>query len=461
LVVQPGGKIVACGSARTADPAVQNFLVARFNSNGALDGSFGLTPGVTELELGGTDIGGNVVTGYLGGLLVSGTVNGRMAVVALRANGQLDTRFSGDGILNTGILVNSPGVGLHSPGLAVTTNLIAPIRRLVVAGGAGRVARIIDVGSVVSVGTLAPNAYEQGPTATTFVVGRTEVLPFAEQIFIGTGGVAYPPNTPGNPRDYNGTNISFGNGVTSSTFVTIPAGASFTTVTITPVDDTLSEGDEPATFKAIAGIAYDVSGTNLASLMVRDNDTVGGPTVVAGEFHFQTAPRQVSFRFSQDVAGSISASDFQITGPPGTPSTFFNYSAATNTATLTFSDMLPDGNYTARAIAAGITNSAGTPMPEDQLLNFFSLAGDANRDRKVDVADLGVLASNWQQSGRTFSQGNFDLSPDGLVDVADLGILASHWQQQVAVPSAPALTDAPHRSRTPRMATEIFSARSE
>jgi hypothetical protein len=291
-------------------------------------------------------------------------------------------------------------------------------------------------------------------------VGRTEVLPFAEQIFIGTGGAATPPNTfPAVPRDYNGTNISFGNGLTSTTSVTIPAGASFVTVTITPVDDTSNEGDEPATFRVIPGTAYDASTTNLTTLMVRDNDIIGGPTVVAGEFHFQTAPRQVSFRFNQDVAGSISASDFQITGPPGTPSTIFNYSPVTNTATLTFSDMLPDGNYTARAIAAGITNSAGTPMPEDQLLNFFSLAGDANRDRKVDVADLGVLASNWQQSGRTFSQGNFDLSPDGLVDVADLGILASHWQQQVAAPSAPARSPRPGADwQQRRISDQLFSA---
>jgi hypothetical protein len=88
-------------------------------------------------------------------------------------------------------------------------------------------------------------------------------------------------------------------------------------------------------------------------------------------------------------------------------------------------------------IAAGITDAAGNAVTTNVTHDFFVLAGDANRDRNVDVADLGILASNWQASPRTFAQGNFDYSPDGLVDVADLGILASNWQAQLAAPSAP------------------------
>ena len=74
-------------------------------------------------------------------------------------------------------------------------------------------------------------------------------------------------------------------------------------------------------------------------------------------------------------------------------------------------------------------------MAADSVFNFFFFKGDANHDRKIDVADLGIFASNWQQSPRTFSQGDFDYS--GAVDVNDLGILASHWQQTLSPPSAP------------------------
>jgi hypothetical protein len=43
----------------------------------------------------------------------------------------------------------------------------------------------------------------------------------------------------------------------------------------------------------------------------------------------------------------------------------------------------------------------------------------------VDVTDLGILATNWQSTGRSFSQGDFNY--DGIVDVTDLGILATNW----------------------------------
>ncbi len=51
--------------------------------------------------------------------------------------------------------------------------------------------------------------------------------------------------------------------------------------------------------------------------------------------------------------------------------------------------------------------------------------GDANADGKVDIADLGILATNWQLSG-TWKRGDFNF--DGQIDISDLGILATNWQ---------------------------------
>jgi hypothetical protein len=53
------------------------------------------------------------------------------------------------------------------------------------------------------------------------------------------------------------------------------------------------------------------------------------------------------------------------------------------------------------------------------------LGGDADLNGAVDVNDLGIIASNWQQAGE-WARGDFDGS--GTVDVNDLGILASNWQ---------------------------------
>jgi hypothetical protein len=69
-------------------------------------------------------------------------------------------------------------------------------------------------------------------------------------------------------------------------------------------------------------------------------------------------------------------------------------------------------------------------------LHLGVLAGDANQDGRVDVADLGILASNWQLSGSPFTEADFDFS--GTVEVNDLGILASNWQAALsaAAPSS-------------------------
>lgn len=92
------------------------------------------------------------------------------------------------------------------------------------------------------------------------------------------------------------------------------------------------------------------------------------------------------------------------------------------------SGVLPDGNYS----GALFDGSNQMILPA----NFFVFGGDANHDRAVDVTDLGLLASNWQGTGKTFSQADFNY--DGRVDVTDLGILATKWQQSLAaVPTPP------------------------
>jgi hypothetical protein len=166
------------------------------------------------------------------------------------------------------------------------------------------------------------------------------------------------------------------------------------------------------------------------------------PAVTSSSFPFESAPHRVQFIFSDNVSASLGTNDLvleNLTTAQTIPADQLTllYDGQTNTATFRFTgpviNILPDGNYRATLIASGIINPDGTAMAANHVFNFFVLAGDANRDRSVDVADLGILASNWQQSPRTFSQGNFDYSANGLVDVADLGILASHWQQSLPV----------------------------
>jgi hypothetical protein len=114
-----------------------------------------------------------------------------------------------------------------------------------------------------------------------------------------------------------------------------------------------------------------------------------------------------------------------------------SYNAATQTATWNFDHALPDGNYNAILPAGAVTDMYGYPTESDASAPFFFLNGDANHDDHVDVTDLGLLATNWQGSGRTFSQGDFNF--DGVVNVTDLGMLATNWQKTLpAAAPAPA-----------------------
>src|SRR5439155_22740774 len=71
-------------------------------------------------------------------------------------------------------------------------------------------------------------------------------------------------------------------------------------------------------------------------------------------------------------------------------------------------------------------------------LNFFVLSADANRSRTVDTIDFNILAVNFSQTGKTFSQGNFDYDALGNVDTIDFNLLAANFSKTLAPASAPA-----------------------
>jgi hypothetical protein len=163
-----------------------------------------------------------------------------------------------------------------------------------------------------------------------------------------------------------------------------------------------------------------------------------------GTFLVDAPQPSVTVTFNSNVlVSSLSAADLMLvdrdTGVPidcGTLSVA-SYDVATGAATWKFGSLLADGNYTATLPAGNVLDIGGNPiLTADLKFDFFILGGDANRDRVVDIRDLYILATNWQGSGKVFSQGDFNY--DGKVDATDLGILSSHWQQALPPPPASA-----------------------
>jgi len=102
--------------------------------------------------------------------------------------------------------------------------------------------------------------------------------------------------------------------------------------------------------------------------------------------------------------------------------------------TMTITD-LPDGRfsvdsffdvYTELSMDGGVTwapctvpmHWVGVPEP--------AMPGDANRDLLVNVQDLSILATNWNETGSPpWDHGNFN--GDDIINVQDLSILATNW----------------------------------
>jgi hypothetical protein len=92
---------------------------------------------------------------------------------------------------------------------------------------------------------------------------------------------------------------------------------------------------------------------------------------------------------------------------------------------------LPDGAYRAQLAGGTLIDAAGNVQSAAQTFDFFMLTADANRDRVVDTVDFNILAANFSQSGRTFSQGNFDYDAAGNVDTIDFNLLAARFGNTV------------------------------
>jgi fibronectin-binding autotransporter adhesin len=74
----------------------------------------------------------------------------------------------------------------------------------------------------------------------------------------------------------------------------------------------------------------------------------------------------------------------------------------------------------------GLTTFGGASVDGNSILVEATWLGDTNLDRKVDVTDLGMLATKYGQTV-TGGMASGDFNNDGRVDVTDLGMLATNY----------------------------------
>jgi hypothetical protein len=77
---------------------------------------------------------------------------------------------------------------------------------------------------------------------------------------------------------------------------------------------------------------------------------------------------------------------------------------------------------------------AGQPIDSTAVLVRFTLPGDANLDRSVNISDLALLAAEFNRPAR-WSRGDFNY--DNTTDIGDFAILASNFNQGLAAAAPP------------------------
>src|SRR5207244_3441258 len=150
------------------------------------------------------------------------------------------------------------------------------------------------------------------------------------------------------------------------TSVTIPAGAASATVTVTPIDDSQTEGDETVVLTLSQDAAYDVGSANSATVTIHDNDSPPPPAPTA-DFTASTTSGQapLAVQFTDRSSGSsITSRDWDFgdgSSHSSTQSPSHTYNNAGDyTVTLTVTG---SGGSRSKTLAIHVT--AAQPPPPD------------------------------------------------------------------------------------------------
>jgi hypothetical protein len=193
------------------------------------------------------------------------------ALVRYNIDGTLDTSFGG----GDGIAI----IDLATGGSGVCAMALTPDRKVVLLSreyitGDGQflmLTRHFDWVPTVQVYSWDSNASEGRLNTGNFVFFRDQAVDFATRVFYTVSGTATAP-WPCAPLPGGSCGIDY-TGVpeeASQRYVDIPAGALYAAVTITPLSDSLREGNELATLSITPNAAYDIGAWTSATVTIAD-----------------------------------------------------------------------------------------------------------------------------------------------------------------------------------------------
>jgi hypothetical protein len=161
------------------------------------------------------------------------------------------------GSASTTVTVTPVDDALLEPAETVTLTVTAGAGYTVGTPATGTVTITDNDTPVVTVAATDANAAEAGANPGTFTVSRTGSTASTLQVGFTIGGTA----TGGS--DYT---------LSAASPITIPAGSASATVTVTPIDDALTESGETVVLTLTAGAGYLIGASTNATVTITDND---------------------------------------------------------------------------------------------------------------------------------------------------------------------------------------------
>jgi hypothetical protein len=295
--------------------------------------------------------------------------------------------FTAAAIVNFGASVNNTGYALNSDlaGAANTANWTTNIPSASTtpgqANGGANTTYINSLRSgtppetvTVSIAASDAAAAEAGSDPGIFRISRTGSTAAALTVSYtvagsATNGTDYTPNLTGT--------------------ATIPVGAAFVDVTITPVDDTLVEGDETVILTLVDTADYDLGSATTATVTIADNDVAPQITrifTIQGAAH--TSPLVGQSVITEGIVTAVDSNGFYLQDPIGdnnisTSDAIFVFTRSAPTVTVgsevrvagTVSEFFPGGQATGNLSTTQIsgnltitTLSTGNALPAAVIL---------------------------------------------------------------------------------------------
>jgi ELWxxDGT repeat protein len=170
------------------------------------------------------------------------------------------------------------------------------------------------------------------------------------------------------------------------------------------------------------------------------------PRIAASRQSFDVGTRVLTLAFDQSISANYQPSQFVVRDSLANLLTPASMTLAPDGRSLVIALPLNlfDGEGTVQIDGAALRRPDRATNPPGMTIGFRFLRGDANGDLRVNFDDLLILASNCNQTGRSYTQGNFDDDAGGNVNFDDLLILAARYNASLApqtVPPPPFVND--------------------